>query len=145
MSRLSRELNLAALLLLAACASAPQGPPPLGGTSWQLVKFQGGDGKILTPDDKSKYTLEFAISGALNARVDCNRGRGTWNSSAPGQIRLGLLAITRAQCPSGSLHDQVARQLSYIRSYAVKDGHLVLSMTADGGVYEFEPIPAAQR
>jgi hypothetical protein len=53
----------------------------LGGTSWQLVKFQGSDDRTLTPDDKSKY----------------------------------------------------------VRSYVIKDGHLFLSLMADGGAYEFEP------
>lgn len=144
MHGLSRELVLATLLL-AACASAPPGPPPLGGTSWQLVKFQGGDGKILTPDDRAKYTLSFGAGGILSARIDCNRGRGSWTSPAAGQIRLSLLALTRAMCPSGSMHDQVVRQSSYVRSYAVKDGHLYLSLMADGGIYELEPIPAAQR
>ena len=145
MLRLSRELSLATLLLLAACASAPQGAPPLGGTSWQLVKFQGGDGKILTPDNKANYTLSFGSSGALSARIDCNRGRGSWTSPAPGQVRLSLLALTRAMCPPGSLHDQVVRQWSYVRSYVVKEGHLYLSLMADGGIYELEPIPDAQR
>ena len=145
MLRLSRELSLATALLLAACASAPQDPPPLGGTSWHLVKFQGGDGKILAPDDRSKYTLAFGSNGALSARIDCNRGRGSWTSPGPGQVRLGLLALTRAMCPPGSLHDQVVRQWSYVRSYVVKDGHLYLSLMADGGIYELEPIPDAQR
>lgn len=140
MSRLSRELSLATVLLFAACASAPQGAPPLGGTSWQLVKFQGGDGKVLTPDDRVKYTLSFGTNGNLNARIDCNRARGGWTSPGPGQVRLGLLALTRAMCPPGSLHDQVVRQWSYVRSYVVKDGHLYLSLMADGGIYEFEPI-----
>jgi para-nitrobenzyl esterase len=140
MSGLSRELLLATLLLLAACASAPPGPPPLGGTSWQLVKFQGGDGKTLTPDDKAKYTLAFGNNGVLSMRIDCNRGRGNWSSPGPGQVRLGLLALTRAMCPPGSLHDQVVRQWSTVRSYTVKDGHLYLSLMADGGIYELEPI-----
>lgn len=142
MLRLSRELTLSTVFLLAACVSAPQGPPPLGGTSWQLVKLQGGDGKVLTPDDRSKYTLAFGISGALSARIDCNRGRGSWTSTAPGQVRLSLLALTRAMCPPGSLHDQVVRQWSYVRSYVVTDGHLYLSLMADGGICEFEPIAA---
>jgi hypothetical protein len=39
----------------------PQGSPDaLGGTSWQLVRFQGGDGTMLTPDEKTKYTVAFA-------------------------------------------------------------------------------------
>ena len=83
MSRLSRELSLATVLLFAACASAPQGAPPLGGTSWQLVKFQGGDGKVLTPDDWVKYTLSFGTNGNLNACIDCNRARGGWTSPGP--------------------------------------------------------------
>src|SRR5439155_17444374 len=29
----------------------------LGGTSWQLVRFQNGDDETLIPDDKSKYTI----------------------------------------------------------------------------------------
>ena len=146
MSRLSRELSLATLMLLAACASAPPGQPPLGGTAWQLVKFQGGDGATLTPDDKSKYTLEFGKTGVLTARVDCNRGRGSWTSHAPGQVRLSLLALTRAICPPGSLHDPIIRQWPYVRSYIVKDGHLYLSLSlmADGGVYELEPIAATR-
>jgi hypothetical protein len=38
--------------------SISQGAPTgLGGTSWRLVKFQGGDGLTLTPDDKAKYTI----------------------------------------------------------------------------------------
>jgi len=145
MLRLSRELNLATLLLLAACASAPQNAPPLDGTSWQLVKFQGGDGKTLVPDDKSKYTLEFGGNGILRARIDCNRGSGSWSSSAPGQVRAGVFAITRASCGPGSLYDQIVRQLGHVRSYTVKDGNLYLSLMADGGVYELEPIPAAPR
>ena len=113
--------------------------PGLGGSSWQLVKFQGGDGAVLTPDDKSKYTLAFGADGVMNARIDCNRGRGGWKSSGPNQLEFGPMAITRAECPPGSLHDQIVRQLPHVRSYVVKDGRLFLSLMADGGIYEFEP------
>jgi len=113
--------------------------PGLPGTSWQLVQFQGSDGKTLTPGDRSKYTLAFMPDGALNARIDCNSGRGTWKSSAPSQLQFGPLALTRAMCAPGSLHDQVARDLSFVRSYVIRDGHLFLSLMADGGIYEFEP------
>jgi heat shock protein HslJ len=113
---------------------------PLAGTSWQLVRFQGGDGAVLTPDDGSKYTIAFDKTGNLSARIDCNRGRGTWASSGPGALQLSPLALTRAMCPPGSLHDQIARQWSNIRSYVIKDGHLFLSLMADGGIYEFGPV-----
>jgi para-nitrobenzyl esterase len=124
-----------------SCAEiAPQGTTPgLGGTSWQLVKFQGGDGTVLTPDDKSKYTLAFGDDGNVSARIDCNRGRGAWKSPGKGQLQFGPMAITRAACPPGSLHDQIVKQLPYVRSYLMKDGHLFLSLMADGGIYELEP------
>ncbi len=114
----------------------------LQGTGWQLVSFKGSDGTTLTPDDKAKYTIEFAADGALTARIDCNRGRGGWKSSGPNQIQFGPLALTRAQCPPGSLHDQIVKQWTYVRSYLVKDGHLFLALMADGGIYELEPLPA---
>jgi len=61
-------------------------------------------------------------------------------SPGPHQLQFGPLALTRAQCPPGSLHDRIVKQRGYIRSYVMKDGHLFLSLMADGGIYEFEPI-----
>jgi para-nitrobenzyl esterase len=73
-------------------------------------------------------------------RIDCNRGRATWKSSGPNQLQFGTLALTRAKCAAGSLHDQIVKQWSYIRSFVTKDGHLFLALMADGGIYEFEPL-----
>jgi para-nitrobenzyl esterase len=64
----------------------------------------------------------------------CNRGAT--------QLQLGPLALTRVKCPAGSLHDHMVKQWGYIRSYVIKDGHLFLSLMADGGIYEFEPVRA---
>jgi para-nitrobenzyl esterase len=111
----------------------------LGKTSWQLVQFEGGDGSVLTPDDGTKYTLTFNADGSFAARIDCNRGSGTWKSTAPSQLELGPMALTRAMCPPESLHDRIVKHLPYVRSYVIKDGHLFLSLMADGGIYEFEP------
>jgi para-nitrobenzyl esterase len=130
------RLAAAAALLLAACATAPVG---LGGTAWQLVKFQGGDGRTLTPDDPAKYTVEFLTEGGVAMRIDCNRARGAWKSPAPGRLEFGPLAVTRMQCAPGSLHDRVVLDVSSVRSYVVRNGHLYLSLMADGGIYEFEP------
>ena len=146
MAGLSRELTLFTILLFAGCALAqtPQSLPGLGGTAWQLVKFQGGDDRTLTPDDRAKYTFAFGSDGGFSARIDCNRGRGSWKSPEPGRLEIGPLALTRAMCPPGSLHDQIVRQLNFIRSYVIRDGHLYLSLMADGGIYEFEPVVARQ-
>ena len=133
------------LLMITAGIGAVQRPakggaPDLGGTSWQLVKFESSDGKALVPDDRTKYTIAFTADGSLAARIDCNRGRGTWKSPAPNQLQLGSLALTRAVCPPGSLHDHIVKRWSSIRTYVVKDGHLFLSLVGDGGMYELEPL-----
>ena len=125
-----------------AQAVQPSTSSPLEGTSWQLVRFQGGDDTTLTPDDRAKYTIEFAPGGQLSARIDCNRGRGSWTSNGPGQLQFGPMALTRAACPEGSLHDHVVKQWGFIRSYVMRDGRLFLSLMADGGIYEFERITA---
>lgn len=43
------------------------------------------------------------------------------------------------------MHDQIVKQWANIRSYVIKDGHLFLSLMADGGIYEFEPIKKGSR
>ena len=133
------------VLLVRVGAQGGQVPssPALAGTSWQLVKFQGGDEATVVPDDGAKYTIAFADGGQLTARIDCNRGRGSWKSGGPNQVQFGPLALTRAACPPGSLHDRIVKQWSYVRSYVMKDGHLFLSLMADGGIYEFEPLKSA--
>ena len=137
------ELFDAAGMRVAAFAAGSPSTTPnataLQGTTWQLVKFQGSDGTTLTPDDRGKYTIQFDAEGRLNARVDCNRGGGSWKSNGP-QLELSPLALTRAKCPPGSLHDQIVKQWTNIRSYVIKDGHLFLALMADGGIYEFEPL-----
>ncbi len=130
--------------LTAGKAAPPSTPHELTGTSWQLVKFQGSDDTTLTPDDRTKYTMAFGAGWRLTARIDCNRGSGSWKSSGPNQLQFGPLALTRAMCPPGSLHDHIVKQLPHIRSYVIKDGHLFLSLMADGGIYELEPVAKAK-
>jgi hypothetical protein len=67
----------------------------------------------------------------------------TWKSAEPSQLVFGPLAMTRAMCPPGSLHDRIVKVMGYVRTYVMKDGHLFLSLRADGGNYEFEPLPKA--
>ena len=115
---------LAALLLSAilfACASqrGDSGSPPpsrhaaLAGTSWQLVEIQSMDDTKLTPDAGSKYTLSFGADGRFTARIDCNRGSGSWQATAQGELAFGPVAATRAMCPPGSLHDRFLGDLAF--------------------------------
>ena len=141
-----RGISCLALFVFASfgsAAGAGQPPPTLGGTSWQLVRIQYMDDKVVTPDDRSKYTVAFGTDGRASMRIDCNRGSGSWKSAEPGQLVVGPLAVTRAMCPPGSLHDRVVKDMGYVRSYVIRDKHLFLSLMADGGIYEFEPMPKA--
>jgi len=135
-------LFVTALVLTWGCAQMARqdAATELGGTSWQLVKFQGGDDRVLVPDDRSKYTIAFGADGSVSARIDCNRGRGAWKSDGPSRLEFGPMAVTSAMCPPGSLHDHILKQWNFVRSYVIRDGRLFLSLMADGGIYEFEPI-----
>jgi para-nitrobenzyl esterase len=115
----------------------------LGGTSWQLVKFQSSNDETLIPDNKAKYTISFNTD-SVSVRIDCNRGRGTWKSSGADRIQFGPLALTRAACPPESLHNRIVKDWGFLRSYVLKEGHLFLSLMADGGIYEFEPMSKSQ-
>lgn len=137
-------LFLACAALTVGCqtgqvASVPQAAAGLAGTSWRLVEFKGGDDTTLRPDDRDKYTMTFGSDGRVAVRLDCNRGSGAWTSTGAPHLQFGPLALTRAMCPSMTLHDRMARDWTYVRSYVIRNGHLFLSLMADGGTYEFEP------
>ena len=126
------------LAFVPALAIQPSAPS-LAGTSWQLIRFQGGDDKVRMPDDRAKYTLDFGQDGRFAARFDCNRGAGAWKATGTAQVEFGPLALTRAMCPAGSMHDQLVKHWPLVRSYVIREGRLFLSLMADGGIYEFEP------
>src|ERR1700741_4729846 len=126
-------------VITSAVGQRSGGGNPLSGTSWQLVKFQGSDERIFTPDDKSKYTIEFRANGRVAMRVDCNRGSSTWKINGKGELQFGSWSRTSVKCGAGSLHDQIVREGAAVRNFSIKDGHLFLSGMESGGYYELEP------
>ena len=123
-----------------ANAQKSSGGNPLSGTSWQLVKFQGPDERVFTPDDKSKYTIKFGSNGRVTAKVDCNTASSTWRATSSGRLEFGSWSRGSAKCGAGSLHDQIVREGAAVRNFTIKDGHLFLSGMEAGGYYELEPI-----
>jgi hypothetical protein len=62
---------ITALLMVAITSGLVQSAATdLTHTPWQLVNFTGTDGTIVTPDDKSKYTITFEPGGGVIARID---------------------------------------------------------------------------
>ncbi len=121
------------------------GANELSGTSWKLVKLQGGDEATSVPDDGSKYTITFGKNGRVTSRVDCNRGGSTWKASGGNKLQFGSWSMTRAKCAPGSLHDRIVTEGAAVSSYSIKNGRLFLSGMAAGGYYELEPITAQRR
>ena len=86
-----------ALGVSAVHAQTPSDGRRLAGSAWQLVRFEGGDGKVFTPDDRTKYTMEFRQDGALVARIDCNRGGQVPSSRANRGDQPGHASLNRAR------------------------------------------------
>lgn len=140
---------LSVLTLLAGCAGKPVAPAAsLAGTAWQLESIQSMDDAqgTLQVEDGSRFTLTFGNDGRAALRLDCNRGHGSYTAEPAadgisGSLTFGPLATTRALCPPPHLDERVARDLSYVRSYLLKDGKLFLSLMADGAIYQWTPLP----
>ena len=107
--------------------------------SWQLIRYEDSNGTILMPKDPANYTITFQKDGRLSARIDCNRGMGAWKAKGKSGLELGALALTKAKCPAGSLHDRMVKDWKYLRSYSMNKGNLLLLLMLDAGAYEFKP------
>lgn len=111
----------------------------LAGTSWRLVDIKTSDDKTATPDDGTKYTIKFGADRRALIRADCNRGVASWHSTEDTDLAFGPMKMTRVKCAEGSMHDRFVNDLGYVRSYMFDNGHLYLSLMADGGIVHLEP------
>ena len=147
-----RWLLCCGILALAGCSATAgiatnTGNPGLSGTAWQLLRINSKTEAqaTITVEQPERYTLHFLADGRLALRLDCNRGNGSWQatpaSGDSGQLSFGPIASTRMFCPPPSLDSKLARDLGLVRSYRLRDGHLLLSGQADGGIYEWAPAP----
>lgn len=152
-TNITRALLITAVAMVAIASPEPtfargqnrSGANELSGTSWKLVKLQGGDETISVPDDGSKYTITFERNGRVTSRVDCNRGSSTWKASGGNKLHFGSWSMTRAKCAPGSLHDRIVTEGAAVSSYSIENGRLFLSGMAAGGYYELEPVTSGRR
>jgi heat shock protein HslJ len=139
------------LLLMQSPAGAAAPANPLAGTDWQLHAIQSMDDAqgTTTIADPSRLTVHFGADGRASFQFDCNRGTGEWKLEAAGaesgRLSFGPIAATRALCPPPHVDERIARDMGHVRSYLLKDGKLFMSLMADGGIYEWHPIPAAAK
>ncbi|MEQ8410266.1 MAG: META domain-containing protein [Erythrobacter sp.] len=136
---------LAASALLAACTTVPESADPLAGTSWRLVEMQSMDDAQGTTraDNPDRYTITFAEDSMAYMKLDCNRGRSSYESASTGakqgSLEFGNIASTMAMCPPDSLSEKLGQQLGFVRSYVMRDGRLNMALMADGGILVWEP------
>ena len=123
---------------------------PLADTEWRLVEFLSMDDSIgaIRPDDPSAYTMRLDGDGTVAMQLGCNRGAGTWavefaEDGQSGRFEFGLLATTRAFCPPPSMDQRIAADADFVRGFLLRDGRLYLSLVADTGIYEWEPLANA--
>ena len=141
---------VALLALATAGLAASPAAPPLAGSNWQLHAIQSMDDAQGTTKiaDPSRFTVYFGADGRANFQLDCNRGTGDWKSepgsAESGKLTFGPLAATRALCPPPHVDERVALDMAHVRSYLFRNGKLFMSLMADGGIYEWHPVPAAK-
>lgn len=88
----------------------------------------------------------FTGGGQAAFQIDCNRGTATWKAESAaadsGSLIFGPIGLTRMFCPQPSQDAKVAAALGEVRSYLLADGKLHLSMQADSGIMNWEPVAA---
>jgi heat shock protein HslJ len=133
----------AATLSLGGCITM-QGSHPLTGTEWRLTRIEAaGATTALSSAMQGRHRVAFREDGALEARLDCNRGRGTWTAGQPrsgaGAINIGPLASTRMACAEPHYGTQLASALGEARRFALAPGRGELVIEAPGMRLTFAP------
>jgi para-nitrobenzyl esterase len=130
---------------MSACAGTPETTPPvadpLKGSQWQLMDIQYMDDTVLKPDVAGKYVLRFDNDGSVSIKADCNMLGGSYTYTSPSGLEFGPLRSTMAFCGEKSLYNRFTKDMSFVRSFVIKDGNLHLALMADGGIYQFSPLP----
>lgn len=143
-----------ALVALAACANEPptaskdtrpvkQAPAPsLVGTLWVWQETLMSDGARITPQAPERYTIEFLSEWRVQLRVDCNRGRGSYETGDDGRITLGPIATTKMLCPRDSQDTEFLNGLANVGSYKIASAdELWLMIKFDSGTMRFRGVP----
>jgi heat shock protein HslJ len=148
---LARFTLLPLLCLLVACGPSEEGESSgqeeeittLEGTRWQLVQINTTGDFVFTPDDGSKYTLQFRTENRLTGVSDCNRLTGNWNQQ-DAELSFDPFSSTRSLCLPGSLHNHFMSNLINVNAYETTGGHLLLSTTIPEISLELEPVAAEE-
>ena len=90
------------------------------------------------PDDRAKYTIECDADGRLAARVDFKSRTRNLNIHERWSDHTRSAGADARAVPTWFVA-RSDRQTVGRYPLVIKAGHLILSLMADGGIYEFEP------
>lgn len=139
---LPRRLVLCTLLLLLGLSSTQVGIAQdevfdLQDTNWQLLNMKVLGGFLFTPDDPSKYRLNFRTDNRLTGTSDCNTITGYYFQDNTG-LRFDPFVSTRKLCSPGSLHNNLVLILKDVNEIEFRDEKMYMTNGNDGVELEFE-------
>ncbi|TXG00929.1 META domain-containing protein [Massilia arenae] len=141
-----------AAALLSACAGGPTDTAGaqkavLAGSAWNLVSFTSSSDQVgvIKPQAAEQFQVAFGTDGKATFQFDCNRGNGSFETvdtaGGSGSLRFGAVATTRAMCPQQAMSARLPGDIEFVRGYRIVGDKLFLSLTADGGIYEWARRP----
>ncbi|HEY9102129.1 META domain-containing protein [Chitinimonas sp.] len=150
---------LAALLILAGCATTPSGQgtgeskpapasgglgslfsgtPKLAGTRWAWIETSTAAGRTPAPRT-GLYLLDFAGEGYVRVTADCNRGSAKYSQDGK-QLAMGPVALTKMACPGGGQGGRFSTDLSHMVQLGFVENNLQLSAAGEGTIMRFAPL-----
>ena len=138
---LSLHLALGSLLILVLSSSqfslAQEEDTTLEDTNWQLLNMKVLGGFLFTPDDPSRYRLNFRSENRLTGTSDCNTIIGSYFQESIG-FRFDPFVSTRKLCAPGSLHNNLVLILKDVNAIEFREGRMYMTNGYDGVELEFE-------
>lgn len=123
-----RKITVAAAILFAGCATAPDlGDNPLSGTTWIAQEIGG---QAVVSDQTASLTFESPVS--VSGDTGCNSFLGAAEVDGFG-LRFGRLVSTRMACsgPTGEQESRYLALLQKVGAYREEAGDLLL-LAEDG-------------
>ena len=136
-SQLVLNTTLLFSLLFTLTAQGAEEVINLENTNWQLRNMKVLGGFLFTPDDPSKYRLNFRSDNRLTGTSDCNTITGNYFQEETG-FRFDPFVSTRKLCPPGSLHNNLVLILKDINAIEFRDGYMYMTNGYQGVELEFE-------
>lgn len=104
---------------------------PLVRDTWRLDKITYSDDKVIVPEKRGDYTLQFSPDGRITGRTNVNRIMGSYTVAGI-NVQFGITASTRAAA-NPTVEYAFRKALSQVDSFKIQGNELWLMLKADSG------------